>query len=76
MMYQTDREAALEFIRGFSLVLLVAGAFVGFIVLLTSPGSDVKTRFDVVDEYNGCDVVRYTTKSNTWKYFLDCTNRK
>ena len=33
-----------------------------------------KSNFEVVDTYNGCDVVRYTDSSMaTYKYFLDCS---
>jgi hypothetical protein len=33
-------------------------------------------KFEVVDTYNECAIVRYTTVSNEWIYFLDCSNKK
>ena len=33
-------------------------------------------KFEVVDTYKGCDVVRYTDSSMaTYKYFLDCKDK-
>lgn len=34
-------------------------------------------RFEVVDNYKGCEVVRYEANGMaTYKYFLDCSDRK
>jgi len=74
-MMQTNKEAAIEFIRGAGFVLLTMGAFIGFLVFLGNGTNEVKTKFEVVDKYNGCDVVRYTDHSNNWHYFLDCGNQ-
>lgn len=43
-----------------------------FVIDITSPPVSQK-RFEVVDKYESCDVVRYTTPSNEWVYFLDCS---
>jgi len=72
----TDREALIEFGRGACIVLLTMGAFIGFLVFLGNGTNEVKTKFEVVDKYNGCDVVRYTDRSNQWHYFLDCSGRE
>jgi hypothetical protein len=29
-------------------------------------------KFKVVDQYEGCNVVRYTDRSNQWHYLLKC----
>jgi hypothetical protein len=59
----------------------VLGAFT-FILLLymTKPEPQQpdapKSNFEVVDTYSyenrTCSVIRYTTPSTTWEYFLDC----
>ena len=30
-------------------------------------------RFKVVDQYQGCEVIRYTDPTNHWNYLLKCT---
>ena len=39
-----------------------------------------KSNFEVVDTYSyenrTCSVIRYTTPSTTWEYFLDCKEVK
>jgi hypothetical protein len=76
-MTQTNREAALEFARG-GLVALVVPGVIFIIVLITSnlqsPQKGVESpRFEVVDKYKGCDVVRWEQKGFAeYKYFLDC----
>jgi hypothetical protein len=30
-------------------------------------------KFQVVDKYEGCQVIRYTDPSNRWNYLLKCT---
>jgi len=63
----------------------VLGAF-SFILLLymTKPEAQQpvasKSNFEVVDSYSyenrTCSVIRYTTPSTTWQYFLDCKEVK
>lgn len=53
-------------------LVLIVSAFV--IDLLRS--STPKERFEVVDKYGDCAVIRYTTPSNDWVYFLDCSLTK
>ena len=63
----------------------VLGAFT-FILLLymtkPEPQQPVapKSNFEVVDTYSyenrTCSVIRYTTPSTTWQYFLDCKEVK
>ena len=72
MIYDSNRAAAIEFVRGAGFVLLVMGIFFGFILTLGGPEHEAATKFEVVDKYDGCDVVRYTDRSNNWHYFLKC----
>jgi len=63
----------------------VLGAF-SFILLLymTKPEAQQpvasKSNFEVVDTYSyenrTCSVIRYTTPSTSWEYFLDCKEVK
>lgn len=73
----TDREAFNEFARGVVMALGIMGVFILFIALIGTPEQDPAEKFTVVDKYKGCDVVRYTDRSNDWHYLLDCndTNR-
>jgi hypothetical protein len=45
------------------------------LILIFSPQVQLSDKFEVVDRYQGCEVVRYTDPSNRWNYFLDCRQR-
>jgi hypothetical protein len=32
-----------------------------------------RPKFQAVDKYKGCDVIRYTTPDNDYQYLLDCS---
>jgi len=66
----TDREALIEFARGLVFAMGIVGVFVITVALMGKP--EPTEKFTVVDTYKGCDVVRYTDRSNDWQYFLDC----
>ena len=68
----TDREAFTEFFRGFAVGLSIIGVFILFIAMIGTSDKSPKGKFAVVDKYKGCDVVRYTDRSNSWHYLLDC----
>jgi hypothetical protein len=65
---------------------MLLGVIVGMGVLslfmVINPGEDVKPaepdqKFEVVDTYKGCDVVRYTPDNSAmYTYFLNCGNQK
>ena len=80
-MMQTNREAALEFARGGLAALIVPGV-IFIIVLITgnlqSPPKGVTiTRFQIVDKYKGCDVVRWEQAGLAeYKYFLHCSGNR
>ena len=71
----TDREAFIEFSRGFAVGLGIVAVFMLFIAIVGGPPQkEVESpQFKVVDKYKDCDVVRYTPdKSAKYEYFLDC----
>ena len=72
-MYDSDRAAAIEFVRGAGFVILVMGLFFGFILTLGEFDPKPAEKFVVEDFYKGCDVVRYTPPKRAESvYFLDC----
>jgi hypothetical protein len=71
-MNQTNKEAFNEFARGATFVIVVMGVVALFIGTFGTSDPTPEKRFEVVDTYKGCDVVRYTDRSNSWNYFLDC----
>jgi hypothetical protein len=68
----TDKEAFNEFAKGATFVIVVMGVFVLFLGLIGNHEAKPEKKFEVVDKYEECSVVRYTDRSNTWHYFLDC----
>ena len=72
----TDKEAFNEFARGFSVALATFGVAVLFITMITPDDLTPEKKFEVVDKYGECNVVRYTDPSNSWHYFLDCRQEK
>jgi hypothetical protein len=76
-MMQTDKEAFMEFARGGLVALIVPGVIFIIVLITSSPQSPQKgvesPRFEVVDKYKGCDVVRWEQKGLAeYKYFLHC----
>ena len=74
----TDREALNEFLRGVAVTIGLIGVLILFIAFISTPESPQdelgSPKFNVVDQYKNCDVVRYTDPSNRYRYFLDCSN--
>ena len=74
-----DKYALKEFLRGFG--VFAATSMVFIIIMLTlsyfaSGDKSLKSSFEVVDQYKGCDVVRYApNQAAEYKYFLDCENK-
>jgi len=74
-----DKYALKEFLRGFG--VFAATSMVFIIIMLTlsyfaSGDKSLKSSFEVVDQYKGCDVVRYAPHQVAeYKYFLDCENK-
>ena len=68
----TNQEAFNEFARGFSVALATFGVMILFITMITPDDPAPEKKFEVVDKYGECNVVRYTDRSSNWHYFLDC----
>ena len=72
-MTEDDKEFAFEFLRAAGFTFLVLGVFFAFVLLLSGPIEKNHQKFEVVDEYKGCDVVRYNKpEEGHYTYFLDC----
>jgi hypothetical protein len=42
--------------------------------IVFSPDEPVdKAKFEVLDQYEGCSVIRYTDPTTRWHYFLKCS---
>ena len=72
-MYDSDRVAAIEFARGAGFVILVMGLFLVFLLTLGEFKPKPAEKFEVVDHYGTCAVVKYTPPKRAESvYFLDC----
>jgi len=51
-------------------------AMLGFMILtyaIINNNAEPAEKFKVVDQYEGCQVIRYTDPTNHWQYFLKCS---
>lgn len=72
-MYDSNRAAAIEFLRGASFVILVMGIFFGFIATLGEFDPPSAEKFVVESSYKGCEVVKYTPPKRAESvFFLYC----
>lgn len=71
-MNQTNKEAFIEFRNGAVFVLTVLSVVALFGAIFFPSEKQPESKFEVVDRYKQCDVVRYTDSSTRWNYFLDC----
>jgi hypothetical protein len=75
---QTNNEALTEFLRGAAFCALVTSLFVVLISGLNTINERAsktkpEERFQVVDQYGPCEVVRYAPRNGgNYAYFLDC----
>ena len=75
-----DKEALKEFLSAAKLGASVLGVVVLLSIILNgaanwldSQPTSSNQRFEVVDEYKGCDVVQYNPDGSArYSYFLDC----
>lgn len=65
-------EEELENYRSLVLKAIGIGSAAVLVLALFSKAAPTESKFVVVDQYQGCDVVRYVDPSNGWNYFLDC----
>jgi len=53
--------------------LLIASMFVLlFFGIFMTENSEPQPKFQVVDKYENCDVIRYTDTTQRWNYLLKC----
>lgn len=80
MISDEDKYALREFLRGFGVFAGACGVFIIILIVLAyfaSGGKPLESSFEVVDEYKGCDVVRYAPhQAAEYKYFLYCEKNK
>ena len=78
LMTEDDKAALIEFLRGGAVVSIVVGViFIGLAMLSQSTVSELKPSAEVVDTYEGCDIVRWTNHQFAeYKYFLYCGENK
>ena len=59
-----------------SIFLIIVFVLVGsvFIYRFYTPeeNKEVPSKFEVIDKYKNCEVVKWIDPSGNWKYFLDC----
>jgi hypothetical protein len=79
-MTEDDKYFLKEFLTS---VFTTSGVFIVFIVILvviinvSSGGKPLESSFEVVDTYEGCDIVRWTNHQFAeYKYFLYCGENK
>jgi len=74
-----DKYALKELLRGFGVFASASAVFIVILLVLayiSSGGEPLEPSFEVVDEYKGCEVVRYAPhQASEYKYFLYCENK-
>jgi len=67
-------EQQIYFLRG-CCVTILAFAVAGLLasIFLTPHKPEDNSKFEVLDQYQGCSVIRYTDPTNRWHYFLKCS---
>jgi hypothetical protein len=68
-------EEELENYRSLIFKAVGIGSAAVLLLALFSREATPEGKFEVVDQYQGCNVVRYVDPSNGWNYFLDCRQR-
>jgi hypothetical protein len=67
-------ENQIHFIRGCSTTILMFAGIGLLAAIFLSPDESVdKSKFEVLDQYEGCSVIRYTDPTSRWYYFLKCS---
>jgi len=63
----------LERSQYFAASLVIASMFVLlFFGIFMTENSESQPKFQVVDKYENCDVIRYTDTTQRWNYLLKC----
>jgi hypothetical protein len=75
-MTEEDKYALKEFMRGAGVFAACAVILITILIVLgyfASGGKPLEPSFEVVDKYEGCNVVRYAPhQAAEYKYFLHC----
>ena len=72
-MTEDEEYAFKEFRNGFALALALVGLGILVVAMLSNHTPSDQPSFEVVDTYEGCDVVRYAPHQVAeYKYFLHC----
>jgi hypothetical protein len=67
-------ENQIHFIRGCCTTILMFAGIGLLTAIFLSPDEPVdKSKFEVIDQYEGCSVIRYTDPTSRWHYFLKCS---
>jgi hypothetical protein len=67
-------ENQIHFIRGCcTTILMFAGIGLLAAIFLSPDEPKSKSKFEVIDQYEGCSVIRYTDPTSRWHYFLKCS---
>jgi hypothetical protein len=67
-------ENQIHFIRGCCITILMFAGIGLLAAIVFSPDEPVdKAKFEVLDQYEGCSVIRYTDPTTRWHYFLKCS---
>jgi hypothetical protein len=77
-MTEDDKHALKEFMRGVAFTIGLAGvAIIGIAMLSGGETPELKPTAEVVDTYEGCDIVRWNSHQFAeYKYFLHCNNTR
>jgi hypothetical protein len=72
-MTEDDKYALKEFRNGVAVTLGIVGIGILIVAMLSNNTPIDEPSFEVVDTYEGCDVVRYAPhQAAQYKYFLHC----
>ena len=78
-MTDEDKYALREFLRGVGVFLGASAVFIIILIVLayiSSGGKPLEPSFEVINEYKGCEVVRFAPhQTSEYKYFLYCENK-
>ena len=77
-MTEDDKAALKEFMRGVVVTIGLTGIIIlGLAMLSQSTVTELKPTAEVVDTYEGCDIVRWNAHQLAeYKYFLYCEKNK
>ena len=77
-MTEDDKAASKEFMRGVVVTIGFTGIIIlGIAILSNNDTPELKPSAEVVDTYEGCDIVRWTNHQFAeYKYFLHCNNTR